>query len=68
MLIEDPEDVLGPWVYISKGRAGLLSNINLVIDSRQKIRFWEDVWVGERTQSESFPRLYGLSLGQLFYS
>lgn len=68
MLIEDPGDVLGPWVYISKGRAGLLSNINLVIDSRQKIRFWEDVWVGERTQSESFPRLYGLSLGQLFYS
>ena len=51
-------------MYISKGRrVGFLSNIKLVIGSGQKIRFWKDVWVGERMLIESFPRLYSLSLG-----
>ena len=40
-----------PWAYISKTRAGFLSNIKLVIGGGQKIRFWEDVWVGERMLS-----------------
>ena len=52
-----------PWVNISKGKAGFLSNIKLVKGNGQKIRFWKDVRVGKRTPSESFPQSYGLSLG-----
>lgn len=49
-----------PWANITKGRAGFLPNMTLVTGSGQKIRFWKDVWLGERTLSESFPRLYSL--------
>jgi len=34
------------------------------LGSGDKVRFWEDVWVGNSNLKSMFPRLYSLSLNQ----
>ena len=49
-----------PWKFISQGLHLFLQNIKMGLGKRNKIRFWEDLWVGDILFSARFPRLFEL--------
>ena len=50
-----------PWKSIAKGWDKFVENTKLLVGKGDRIRFWEDSWVGNSPLKESFPRLYRLS-------
>jgi len=53
-----------PWKSISKVWIDFMHNIKLVVGVGDKIRFWEDVWVGNSPLKDLFPRIFNLSCNQ----
>lgn len=47
-------DKAAPMNWVSDGVCRLIGN-------GEKTRFWKDVWFGDRSLKEAFPRLYSLS-------
>jgi len=46
------------------GEGWFLEQVGWNLGSGDKVRFWEDVWVGNSTLKTLYPRLYSLSLNQ----
>lgn len=59
--IVERESFRCPWKYISQGLPCFLSHVKFVVRNGAHIRFWEDIWLGERPLSKVYPRLFHLS-------
>ena len=46
------------------GEGWFLEQVGWNLGNGDKVRFWEDVWVGNSTLKTLYPRLYSLSLNQ----
>jgi len=46
------------------GEGWFLEQVGCNLGSGDKVRFWEDVWVGNSNLKTLYPRLYSLSLNQ----
>ncbi|PON85138.1 hypothetical protein TorRG33x02_191120, partial [Trema orientale] len=49
-----------PWKFISSYLENFQKHIRCKVGSSLKIRFWEDLWVGDYTFADRFPLLYHL--------
>jgi hypothetical protein len=49
---------VGLWKYICKGWQVFRSLVRFDPDEGSKIRFWDDVWCGDRALKEAFPGLF----------
>lgn len=50
------------WKLNSNIEGMALRGIRKVIGNGSSTWFWEDIWVGDRSLVEQFPRLYHISL------
>ena len=50
-----------PWKFISQVYHSFSSLLSLRVGDGTRIRFWEDLWIGESSFLELFPRLYRVS-------
>jgi len=46
------------------GNGWFLNEIGWILGRGDKVKFWEDVWVGNSNLKKMFPRLFSLSLNQ----
>ncbi|KAK9951574.1 hypothetical protein M0R45_007012 [Rubus argutus] len=50
-----------PWKDISAGLCDFSKCVQLVVGDGRIVRFWEDIWIGDKPFCEIFPRLFRLS-------
>ncbi|XP_059669320.1 uncharacterized protein LOC132314474 [Cornus florida] len=52
---------VGLWKFIRKGWDVCSTLIRFKVRNGRHVRFWEDLWCGDRLLSHSFPRLYSIA-------
>jgi hypothetical protein len=53
---------VGPWKYICMGWHSLKSHIHFDPGKGSRIRFWKDVWCGDRPLKVAFPGLFTIAM------
>jgi hypothetical protein len=52
---------VGLWKFIRKGWSSFSRHTKLILGNGSRIRFWDDLWVGEMPLKEAFPGLYDIA-------
>ena len=47
-----------PWKAIAQNFHLFIHHTRLVVENREKIRFWEDLWLGDQPLCAQYPDLY----------
>lgn len=50
-----------PWKFVSKVYPRFQQSVKVQVGKGNKVRFWEDNWVGDHSLKHSFPNLYRIS-------
>jgi hypothetical protein len=50
-----------PWKDISAGLSEFSKCSQFIVGDGKRVKFWEDIWVGDRSFSDAFPTIYRLS-------
>ena len=48
------------WASLKKVKANFLKFVTFIVKDGSQIRFWEDVWLGNRYLREQYPQLYNI--------
>lgn len=51
---------VGPWKYI-RGWDTYVANTNFIVGNIMKVKFWHNVWCGDRALKEVYLQVYGLA-------
>ncbi|XP_035544454.1 uncharacterized protein LOC108983424 isoform X2 [Juglans regia] len=55
---------VGLWRYIRGGWQCFENNVRFVVGQGTRIKFWQNVWCGERSLERAFPALYNIAINR----